>query len=78
MAGSADDETMLPRTVLIAAFDGVQSLDVTGPLEVFAAAQRLIETTSRRERGYDVLTLDRTTEHAYKVTNCEVIRIGYP
>jgi len=29
---------MAPRTVLIAVFDGVQSLDVTGPLEVFAGA----------------------------------------
>jgi transcriptional regulator GlxA family with amidase domain len=28
------------RTVLIAVFDGMQSLDVTGPLEVFAAARR--------------------------------------
>ena len=29
---------MAPRTVLIVVFDGVQSLDVTGPLEVFAGA----------------------------------------
>jgi hypothetical protein len=28
------------RTVLIVPFDGVQSLDVTGPLEVFAGASR--------------------------------------
>jgi hypothetical protein len=28
--------------------------------------------------GYDVLTLDKTTEHAYTLTNCEVVRIGYP
>jgi transcriptional regulator GlxA family with amidase domain len=28
------------RTVLIVAFDGVQSLDLTGPLEVFTAANR--------------------------------------
>lgn len=27
------------RTVLIVLFDGVQSLDVTGPLEVFAGAE---------------------------------------
>jgi transcriptional regulator GlxA family with amidase domain len=31
---------MPARTVLIAAFDGVQSLDITGPLEVFAGAGR--------------------------------------
>ena len=29
---------MAPRTVLIVVFDGVQSLDVTGPLEVFTGA----------------------------------------
>ena len=31
---------MVTRTVLIVVFDGVQSLDVTGPLEVFAGADR--------------------------------------
>jgi transcriptional regulator GlxA family with amidase domain len=31
---------MSARTVLIAAFDGVQSLDITGPLEVFTGASR--------------------------------------
>jgi transcriptional regulator GlxA family with amidase domain len=29
---------MAPRSVLIAVFDGVQSLDITGPLKVFAGA----------------------------------------
>jgi transcriptional regulator GlxA family with amidase domain len=33
-----DHGAMGPRTVLIVVFDGVQSLDVTGPLEVFAGA----------------------------------------
>ncbi|MCS0599856.1 GlxA family transcriptional regulator [Streptomyces sp. LP11] len=31
---------MAQRTLLIALFDGVQSLDVTGPLEVFSGAER--------------------------------------
>ncbi|MGH3249834.1 MAG: DJ-1/PfpI family protein, partial [Trebonia sp.] len=39
------------RTVLIVLFDGVQSLDVTGPLEVFAAAR-----DHRGERAYRVRT----------------------
>ncbi|SBT88170.1 DJ-1/PfpI family protein [Streptomyces sp. DI166] len=30
---------MAQRTVLLILFDGVQSLDVTGPLEVFAGAE---------------------------------------
>ncbi|MGW6545081.1 GlxA family transcriptional regulator [Streptomyces massasporeus] len=33
---------MAPRTVLAVLFDGLQSLDVTGPLEVFAGADLLV------------------------------------
>ena len=46
-----------PRTVAILAYPGVQSLDVTGPLEVFAGAQRLIEASAGEQRGYEVLVL---------------------
>jgi transcriptional regulator GlxA family with amidase domain len=48
-----------PRQIVIVAYPGVQSLDVTGPLEVFAGAQRLIEATSSRDRGYQVRVLSR-------------------
>jgi transcriptional regulator GlxA family with amidase domain len=41
-----------PRLVMVLAYEGVQSLDVTGPLEVFAGAQRLLEATGARDRGY--------------------------
>ena len=37
------------RRVLILAYDGVQSLDVTGPLEVFAAAGRIADRPYRAE-----------------------------
>ncbi len=43
-----------PRQIAILVYPGVQSLDVTGPLEVFSAAQRLIEHSGRPERGYEV------------------------
>lgn len=43
-----------PRNVAIVVYPGVQSLDVTGPLEVFAGAQKLIEAEGRDERGYRV------------------------
>jgi transcriptional regulator GlxA family with amidase domain len=43
-----------PRQVAILVFPGVQSLDVTGPLEVFAGAQQLIDSTGRRDRGYEL------------------------
>jgi len=45
-----------PREVAILLFDDVQSLDVTGPLEVFAGAERLVRESARRERGYRVRT----------------------
>jgi len=41
-----------PRLVVLVAYEGVQSLDVTGPLEVFAGAQRLLEATGASDRGY--------------------------
>ena len=45
---------MPPRSVVILAFPGVQSLDVAGPFEVFSGAAA--ETTARGERrAYDVV-----------------------
>jgi transcriptional regulator GlxA family with amidase domain len=38
-------------------YPGVQSLDVTGPLEVFTGAGRLIESSGRPGRGYEICTL---------------------
>jgi transcriptional regulator GlxA family with amidase domain len=46
-----------PRLIAIVAYPGVQSLDMTGPLEVFVGAQQLIEATSRGDRGYQVRVL---------------------
>jgi transcriptional regulator GlxA family with amidase domain len=47
------------RRVAIVAYPDVQSLDVTGPLEVFAGAQRLIEASARRDPGYRLCLLSR-------------------
>jgi transcriptional regulator GlxA family with amidase domain len=46
-----------PRRVVILLFPGVQSLDVTGPLEVFAGASQYVQASGRGERGYQVRTL---------------------
>jgi transcriptional regulator GlxA family with amidase domain len=46
-----------PRQIAILVFPDVQSLDVTGPLEVFAGAQTLIEAVGREDRGYEVSIL---------------------
>lgn len=40
-------------------FEGVQSLDVTGPVEVFAAASELIERTGRRAPRYEISLIGR-------------------
>jgi transcriptional regulator GlxA family with amidase domain len=46
-----------PRNVVVLLFDGVQSLDVSGPVEVLAALQRVPASSKRPRRGYDVRTL---------------------
>lgn len=48
------DRRPRPRNVVIVVYPGVQSLDLTGPLEVFVGAQQLIAATGRVERGYRV------------------------
>ena len=40
-----------PRNIVILVYPGVQSLDVTGPLEVFSGAQLLLEAGHRRVPG---------------------------
>jgi transcriptional regulator GlxA family with amidase domain len=47
------------RQIVIVGYPGVQSLDVTGPLEVFSGADQLIRTTGRLEPGYQVRLLSR-------------------
>ncbi len=42
------------RKILIVGYDQAQSLDVTGPLEVFAGARELIERSGRPGPSYDV------------------------
>jgi transcriptional regulator GlxA family with amidase domain len=47
------------RNVVIVVFPGVQSLDVTGPLEVFTGAQQVLDAHGRGERGYEVSVVSR-------------------
>ncbi len=54
---SARIPASVPRQIAILVYPGVQSLDFTGPLEVFAGAQRLIERSGGRERGYEIKLL---------------------
>jgi transcriptional regulator GlxA family with amidase domain len=43
------------RQVVFVGYDGVQGLDVTGPVDVFAGAQRWVEQTGSRDPGYRVV-----------------------
>jgi transcriptional regulator GlxA family with amidase domain len=43
-----------PRQIVIVAYPGVQSLDVTGPLEVFSGADQLVAAAGGTSRGYQV------------------------
>jgi transcriptional regulator GlxA family with amidase domain len=47
---------MQARTVLFPLYDGVQSLDVTGPLEVFDAAADHVAKRRRPDPGYRIVT----------------------
>jgi len=58
-ATAAPQPTAAPRQVAIILFEGVQSLDVTGPLEVFAGAGRLLESTGGEGRSYEIRTFSR-------------------
>jgi transcriptional regulator GlxA family with amidase domain len=51
-----------PRRIAILAYPRVQSLDVTGPLEVFAGARSLIEADERRARSYEMSVIAPTVD----------------
>jgi transcriptional regulator GlxA family with amidase domain len=53
-------ESATPRQVVIVLFDDVQSLDVTGPLEVLAGAERVLEAAGLGGRAYETRTLSAT------------------
>src|SRR5438105_7492421 len=59
MIARVDASSAAPRQVAILAYPQVQSLDITGPLEVFAGAQRLIAAESRDARGYEIRIISR-------------------
>src|SRR4029077_11813242 len=54
MIGSMQHSRTAPRHVAIVAYPDVQSLDVTGPLEVFAGAAQLIRAGLSHGRGYQI------------------------
>jgi transcriptional regulator GlxA family with amidase domain len=49
-----------PRRIAILLYPGVQSLDVTGPLEVFSAAREALAASGREDPGYEITTVARS------------------
>ena len=64
---------MTPRRVVIVCFPGVQSLDVCGPLEVFAGATRWVGETGRTDPGYRVVTASRGGEAVRTSSGLQVV-----
>jgi transcriptional regulator GlxA family with amidase domain len=52
--GACQPRVMPPRRIVMLAFPDAQILDVTGPLEVFAIAARLLVHRTSRDPGYSV------------------------
>jgi transcriptional regulator GlxA family with amidase domain len=46
---------MAARLIVLVAFPGVQGLDLTGPMDVFAGAQQWVERTGSSDPGYRVV-----------------------
>lgn len=70
-------ELTQPRQVAILVFPGVQSLDVTGPLEVLAGAQTLIEATGRPARGYQIAILSPDGAPLRTSSGLEIVPHGH-
>jgi transcriptional regulator GlxA family with amidase domain len=65
-----------PRQVAIIVFPEVQSLDLTGPLEVFAGAQTLIEAVGREDCGYELSILSRNGARLRTSSGLEIVPHG--
>jgi transcriptional regulator GlxA family with amidase domain len=64
------------RQIVILAYPGAQSLDITGPFEVFAGAQQLIEREARACRGYELRVLGPGGERVRSSSGLEIVPHG--
>ncbi|HEX5224452.1 MAG TPA: GlxA family transcriptional regulator [Solirubrobacteraceae bacterium] len=73
-----------PRQIAILLYPGVQSLDVTGPLEVFHTAHQLLAHAGSSDRGYEVALLGaaaaplRTSSGLQVVPDATLDRVSGP
>jgi len=64
------------RQIVIVAYSGVQSLDVSGPLEVFTAASRLAAAAAAPRRGYEIRVLSSDGEPLRTSSGLELLPHG--
>jgi transcriptional regulator GlxA family with amidase domain len=62
-----------PRQIAILVFPEVQSLDVTGPLEVFAGAHKLIQLTGRKDPGFQVQIVSRDRAPLHTSSGLQIV-----
>lgn len=67
---------MSERNIAVVAFAGVQMLDVTGPLEVFSSASRLLAHDGVADRAYHVEVLAETAGPVATSSGLELIAKG--
>src|SRR2546427_3022955 len=65
-----------PREVVFVLYEGVQSLDVSGPLEVFSAAERILRGRAGGSRGYRLRTLSRDGEKLRSSSGLTIVPEG--
>src|SRR5207237_5592191 len=65
-----------PREVVFVLYEGVQSLDVTGPLEVFSGAERMLRARAGGSRGYRLRTLSRDGEKLRSSSRLTIVPDG--
>lgn len=65
-----------PRLIIIVVYPEVQSLDVTGPLEVFCGAHQLVERTGLPDCGYRVRVVSRRGEPVHTSSGLGLVPHG--
>jgi len=65
-----------PRRIAILLYPGVQSLDVTGPLEVFAGAREALAAGGWSDPGYEITTIARSPRPVRSSSGLRIVPDG--
>src|SRR6266480_8007034 len=76
MQQAVSERGRAPREVVFVLYEGVQSLDVSGPLEVFSGAERMLRARAGGSRGYRLRTLSRDGEKLRSSSGLTIVPDG--